>query len=95
MSLYDVKRVQIFSILKILPLVFLILGCFIGLFTFFFFPTDLTIGLSFSSKLLSLAIFAMLYTIIMIVGIILVALLYNFLTAMLKGGIVFSLEHKE
>jgi hypothetical protein len=95
MSLYDVKRVQIFSILKVLPLVFLILGCFIGLFTFFFFPTDLATGLSFSAKLLSWAIFVVLYTIIMIVGVILVALLYNFVAARLNNGIILSLEHKE
>ncbi|MDR3256707.1 MAG: hypothetical protein LBT18_03560 [Endomicrobium sp.] len=95
MSLYDVKKVEISSILKVLPIVFVILGALIGVFTFFFVPTDLAAGLGFGAKLLSCVIFIVLYTVIMVVGAIVVAWLYNFVTAKLNSGVVISLEPKE
>jgi hypothetical protein len=95
MSLYDVKKVQVASVLKVLPVVFAILGAFIGLFTFFFFPTDLASGLGFGAKLLSWVIFVVLYTVIMAIGALVVAWLYNFVSTKLNSSVVISLEPKE
>jgi hypothetical protein len=95
MSLYDVKKVQVASVLKVLPVVFAILGALIGLFTFFFFPTDLAAGLGFGAKLLSWVIFVVLYTVIMAIGTLVVAWLYNFVSTKLNSSVVISLEPKE
>jgi hypothetical protein len=95
MSLYDVKKVQVSSVLKVFPVVFAILGATIGLFTFFFFPTDLAAGLGFGARLLSWTVFVVLYTVIMAVGAIIVAWLYNFVVAKFNSSIVISLEVKE
>ena len=95
MSLYDVKKVQVSSVLKVLPIVFAILGATIGLFTFFFFPTDLATGLGFGARLLSWAVFVVLYTVIMALGAIIVAWLYNFVASKFNSSVVISLEVKE
>jgi predicted Co/Zn/Cd cation transporter (cation efflux family) len=95
MSLYDVKKIQVASVLKVLPVVFAILGALIGLITFFFFPTDLAAGLGFGAKLLSWVIFVVIYTVIMAVGALVVAWLYNFVTSKLNSSIVISLETKD
>ncbi|MDR3125017.1 MAG: hypothetical protein LBU10_04000 [Endomicrobium sp.] len=95
MSLYDVKKIQVSSVLKVLPIVFAILGATIGLFTFFFFPTDLAAGLGFGARLLSWAVFVVLYTVIMAVGAIIVVWLYNFVASKFNSSVVVSLEAKE
>ncbi|MCL2144683.1 MAG: hypothetical protein FWH43_06545 [Endomicrobia bacterium] len=95
MSLYDVKNVQLMSVVKVFPIVFAILGAVIGIFTFFIFPTDLAAGLGFGPRLLSWVIFVVLYTVIMSVGAIVVAWLYNFVANKMNTGIVISLEPKE
>ncbi|MDR0398558.1 MAG: hypothetical protein LBH33_01975 [Endomicrobium sp.] len=95
MSLYDVKKVQVVSVLKVLPVVFAILGALIGLVTFFFFPTDLAAGLGFGAKLLSWVIFVVLYTVIMAIGALVVAWLYNFVASKLNSSVVISLEPKD
>jgi hypothetical protein len=95
MSLYDVKKIQVSSILKVLPIVFAIIGVTIGLFTFFFFPTDLAAGLGFGARLLSWAVFVVLYTVIMAVGAVIVVWLYNFVASKFNSSVVISLEAKE
>jgi hypothetical protein len=95
MSLYDVKKVQLISVVKVFPIVFGILGAVIGIFTFFLFPTDLAAGLGFGPRFLSWLIFVVLYTVIMSVGAIVVAWLYNFVANKMNTGIVISLEPKE
>lgn len=95
MSLYDVKKVQLISVVKVFPIVFGILGAIIGIFTFFIFPTDLAAGLGFGPRFLSWLIFVVLYTVIMAVGAIVVAWLYNFVANKMNSGIVISLEPKE
>jgi uncharacterized protein YacL len=95
MSLYDVKKVQVASVLKVLPVVFAILGALIGLVTFFIVPTNLTVGVGFCTKLLSWVIFVVLYTIIMAVGSLVVTWLYNFVTSKLNSSVVISLETKD
>ena len=95
MSLYDVKRVQLLSVFKVFPVVFAILGAIIGIFTFFIFPTDLAAGLGFGAKFMSWVIFILLYTIIMSLGAIVVAFLYNLVSGKMGTGLVISLEPKE
>ncbi|MCL1971559.1 MAG: hypothetical protein FWG57_01045 [Endomicrobia bacterium] len=95
MSLYDVKQVQLISVVKVFPIVFGILGAIIGIFTFFIFPTDLAAGLGFGARFLSWLIFVVLYTVIMAVGAIVVAWLYNFVANKMNTGVVISLEPKE
>ncbi|MDR1696055.1 MAG: hypothetical protein LBR69_05455 [Endomicrobium sp.] len=95
MSKYDVKKIDVFPVIKIFSVVFAIVGALIGIFTFFIFPTDLAAGLGFGARLLSWFIFVLLYTFIMSVGALVVAFLYNFVAAKLGSGIVISLEAKE
>ena len=95
MSLYDVKQVQLISVVKVFPIVFGILGAIIGVFTFFVFPTDLAAGLGVGARFLSWLIFVVLYTVIMAVGAIVVAWLYNFVAKKMNTGVVISLEPKE
>jgi hypothetical protein len=95
MSLYDVKKVQVASVLKVVPVVFAILGSLIGLLMFFFFPTDLTAGLGFVAKLVSWVIFVVLYTVIMVLVLLVVVWLYNFVASKLNSSVVISLELKD
>lgn len=95
MSLYNLKKVQVSSVLKILPVVFAIIGVVIGLFSFLFFPAGLASGLGFGARILSWIVFVVLYTAIMSVGAMLFVWLYNFVAAKLNSGIVVSLEVKE
>ncbi|MDR1122725.1 MAG: hypothetical protein LBL02_01695 [Endomicrobium sp.] len=94
MSFYDVKKVQVISVLKVLPTIFAVLGSLIGLIMFFFFPTDLVAKFGFGARLLSWAIFVVFYTTIMVVGALVVIWLYNFTTSKLNSSIVVSLEPK-
>jgi len=96
MSLYDVRKIQMFSILKVFPIVFFILGVVIGIFTFFIVPTDLAAGLGFGARFLSFLIFIVLYAVIMSIGALVVGFLYNIVVEKIMGsGIVISLEPKE
>ncbi|MCL2799663.1 MAG: hypothetical protein FWD54_05275 [Endomicrobia bacterium] len=95
MSKYDVKKVDVLPVIKVFSLVFAILGAAIGIFTFFIFPTDLAAGLGFGARFLSWCIFVVLYTVIMSVGAVVVALLYNFIAEKFGSGIVISLEAKD
>ena len=94
MAVQEIKKINIVSILKNLPIVFGVLGIVIGIFTFFLFPTEIARNLSIGARLLSWLIFVVLYTAIMVVGIILIAWLYNVVVAKL-GGITIELESKE
>jgi hypothetical protein len=94
MAAYEVKNVAVKSLLKNVPVVFGILGAVIGIFTFFLFPTEIARDLAFGAKFLSWIIFVVLYTIIMFVGIALIAWLYNWVTVKM-GGIVINIEQKE
>lgn len=94
MTTYEVKNVGIASMLKIVPVVFAILGTVIGLFTFFLFPTDVARDLTVGARLLSWLIFIVLYTLIMFVGIVVISWLYNIVAKKL-GGISLNLETKQ
>lgn len=94
MSLFEVKKIGISSLLKNVPIVFSILGAVIGIFTFFLFPTDIARNLSFGARLLSWLIFVILYTLIMVVGLILISWLYNWVVGKV-GGVLVNLDQKE
>ncbi len=81
MAKYEIKGVVVSSLFKNFPVVFALLGALIGIFTFFIFPTELAANLGFGAKLLSWLIFIVLYTLIMAVGVIAVAWIYNFIVA--------------
>ncbi len=94
MSAYEVKNISVVSLLKTFPIVFAILGIVIGIFTFFIFPTEIAQNLSVGARMLSWLIFIVLYTLIMVAGIVLIAWLYNMVVGKF-GGAVISLETKE
>ena len=94
MSNYEVKKINTMSIVKNFPIVFGILGAVIGIFTFFLFPTEIASNLSFGARMLSWLIFVVLYTLIMVVGLILVSWLYNWVVGKV-GGVVIWLEQNE
>jgi hypothetical protein len=94
MAAYEVKNIAVKSLMKNVPVVFAILGAVIGIFTFFLFPTEIAKDLAFGAKLLSWLIFVLLYTLIMFVGIALVAWLYNWVVGKV-GGFVINIEQKE
>jgi uncharacterized protein YacL len=91
---YEVKKINVGSLTKIVPIIFGIVGIVIGLFTFFLFPTEVAQGLAFGTRLLSWLIFIVLYTLIMYVGIVVISLLYNWVCGMM-GGVVLSLDEKQ
>jgi hypothetical protein len=94
MAVYEVKKVNAMSLVKNFPIVFGILGAVIGIFTFFLFPTEIAQNLSFGARLLSWLIFVVLYTLIMVVGLMLVSFLYNWVVGKV-GGVSLELEAKE
>lgn len=94
MSNYEVKKVHVMSVVRNFPIVFGILGAVIGIFTFFLFPTEIAANLGFGAKLLSWLIFVILYTLIMVAGLMLVAWLYNWVVSKV-GGVVIGLEQHE
>ncbi|GAB1402422.1 hypothetical protein MASR1M68_13330 [Elusimicrobiota bacterium] len=95
MAKYEIKGVVVSSLFKNFPVVFALLGALIGIFTFFIFPTELAGNLGFGAKLLSWLIFIVLYTLIMSVGVIAVAWIYNFIVGKIGKGAVLELEQAE
>ena len=94
MPKYEVKEIAVMSIIKNFPIVFGILGAVIGIFTFFLFPTEIARNLSFGARLLSWLIFVVLYTLIMVLGLMLISWLYNWVVGKV-GGVVIGLEQHE
>ena len=88
MANYEVKSVGVVSLIRNFPIVFALLCALIGIFTFFIFPTDLAANLGFGARLLSWLIFIVLYTVIMSVGVIVVAWIYNFITGKVGGAVI-------
>ncbi|MDR3112079.1 MAG: hypothetical protein LBU55_02780 [Elusimicrobiota bacterium] len=95
MSAYSVKQIQVYSLLKIFPIVFSIVGAIIGLFTFFLFPTEVAVSLTILQKVMAWVIFLVIYTALMVVGSILVAWIYNFVSDRLGAAVVIDLDTKE
>jgi hypothetical protein len=94
MAVQEIKKINLVSVLKSIPVVFGVLGIVIGIFTFFLFPTEIARNLSIGARLLSWLIFVVLYTAIMVAGIVMISWLYNVVVAKI-GGISVELEQKE
>jgi hypothetical protein len=94
MAVYEVKKIGVVSMVKNFPIVFGILGAVIGIFTFFLFPTEIAQNLSFGARLLSWFIFVLLYTLIMVAGLLLISWLYNWAVSKV-GGVAITLDPKE
>ncbi|MDI6642423.1 MAG: hypothetical protein QME68_08980 [Elusimicrobiota bacterium] len=94
MTQFQIKKIGMKWILTTVSVIFAIVGVVIGIFTFFFFPTGATAGLGVGAKLLALLIFVILYTLIMMVGILIVVWLYNKIS-LTTGSITFFTETKE
>lgn len=94
MAAFEVKSISVKSLFKNIPIVFAILGIVIGIFTFFIFPTEIASGLNAGARILSWLIFVILYTLIMFVGIMLIAALYNWVVSK-AGGVIINIDQKE
>lgn len=95
MASYEINKIEVSSLVKSFPIVFALLGALIGIFTFFIFPTELAANLGFGARILSWLIFIVLYTAIMSIGLIVVAVLFNFVSGKLGKGIVINLAQSE
>ena len=91
---YKVKKVGVKWVLSTMSVIFAVVGAVIGIFTFFFFPAAAAVGLGIGGKLLAWLIFVILYTLIMVVGILVMVWLYNAISPS-TGSITFLLETKE
>ncbi len=77
----EISHLHLWPIVRIAFVVFAVIGLIVGVFAFLIFPHPSSAGLSFSTRLLSALLFAVLYTLIVSLGIGLVAWLYNVLSA--------------
>jgi len=91
---YKIKKVGVKWVLTTMSVLFALVGSIIGIFTFFFFPAVAAAGLGFGGKLLAWLIFVILYTLIMVVGILVMVWLYNIISPA-TGNITLFLETKE
>lgn len=94
MAIYEVKSVKISSMFKNFPVILSIVGAIIGLFTFFIFPTDIARNLTFGARVLSWAIFVVLYAVLLVLGMVMVAFLYNAIVKKL-GGVKIDIDQAE
>jgi uncharacterized BrkB/YihY/UPF0761 family membrane protein len=94
MTQYEVKKIGVKWILSTMSAIFVVVGIVIGIFTFFLFPTEAAVGLGFGAKVLAFLIFVVLYTIIMVLGILIIVALYNKLSPQF-GAITLFVETKE
>lgn len=92
MSLYNIKKIQISSIVKVFPIIFTISGIILGAILFLF--NSLTTNLDFNLRFLSSLSFALIYIVFMTLSSIVVVWVYNFVTRKLDYGIMISLKSK-
>ncbi|MCL2388995.1 MAG: hypothetical protein FWC85_01265 [Elusimicrobia bacterium] len=95
MAVNEIKSVAILPLVKVLPIVFGIVGTVIGLFMFFFFPTDIAASLGFGQRFLAWLMFIAFYTAIMVAGAVAVAWLYNMVSAKLGMCVSVNIEKKD
>jgi flagellar biosynthesis protein FlhB len=96
MSLYIVKKIQLSSVLKVLPVIYVVSAALLGLFVVFFPQTgSLSAEFSFGQKMVAWIGLVVIYTVMAIIPTIIMVWLYNFVTSKLNNGIVISLEPKE
>ena len=94
MQSLELKALNIKSMMKNLPIVFVGVGVLIGFFTFFLFPTEIARTLSVGARFLAWLIFVLLYSLIMVAGIAIISVLYNAVAGKV-GGVVLQFEQKE
>lgn len=82
---YEITHVSIVSLLRTIPLMFLILGALIGVYTFYIKPSKTVINLNKKAKLISYLIFSILYPIIISGAIVVLGIVYNIMTSWIKG----------
>ncbi len=80
-SSLEIAHLDLWPILRIAFVVFAAIGLIVGVFAFLVFPHPSSAGLTFSTRMLSALLFAVLYTLIVTLGIGLVVWLYNVLSA--------------
>ncbi|MDR2666310.1 MAG: hypothetical protein LBB92_02595 [Endomicrobium sp.] len=90
MSLYNIKKIQISSIVKVFPIIFTISGIILGAVLFLF--NSLTTNLDFNLRFLSSLSFALIFIVFMTLSSIVVVWVYNFVTRKLDYGIMISLK---
>jgi hypothetical protein len=95
MAANEIKSVSVLSLLKVLPLVFAIVGAVIGIFTFFIFPTDIASSLGFGQRILAWVIFTAFYTVIMVVGAVVLGYVYNLVVRWLGVAVSINIDKKE
>ncbi len=76
----EISHINLWPIVRIASVVFAVIGLIVGVFAFLIFPHPSSAGLTFSTRLLSALLFAVLYTLIVSLGIGLIAWLYNVLS---------------
>ncbi|HBU69884.1 MAG TPA: hypothetical protein DEE98_05815 [Elusimicrobia bacterium] len=91
MAVYQLKKVVLGSLVKSLPVVFVVVGALIGLFTFFIFPTEVARNLTIGARFLSWLIFVVLYAILMVAGVFVISFLYNWIAGVM-GGVKAEIE---
>jgi len=94
MATYELKKINIKSLVKNFPIVFAVVGTIIGLFTFFIVPTEVASTLTIGTRFLSWIIFIVLYTLLMVLGLMIISLLYNWIAGMV-GGVIVDFEEKQ
>lgn len=94
MNTYEIKSIEIKSLLKSFPIIAVIMGVIIGAHSFFISTDNVASNLSVGERLISWMFFVVFYTLVMITGFLLISWLYN-VVASKMGGIVIQLERKE
>lgn len=94
---YEVKGVNVVSLLKSFPIVFAVFGAVIGIVIFFFFPSsiDSANSLGFGMRFFAWLIYIVFYTAVMSVVMVVFAWLYNYIIGKMGKGVVISLEQTE
>ncbi|GMO65667.1 MAG: hypothetical protein Nk1A_3200 [Endomicrobiia bacterium] len=94
MSFYNIKKIQISSIVKVFPIIFTISGTILG--AILFLSNSLARNLDFNLRLLLLSSlsFSLIYIVFMTLSGIVVVCVYNFVAGKLSCNIVISLESK-
>jgi hypothetical protein len=97
MAKHEVKQISVGSILKIVPLVFLILGFLVGLISYLylrFSPTAIAPRINFFEWILAIVVYAVIFCVVLSLLIIIGAKLYNVLSKRI-GCIELEMSTKE
>ncbi|MDR1401221.1 MAG: hypothetical protein LBI98_02825 [Endomicrobium sp.] len=91
--LFKIKKIQIFSILKVFPIIFTISGAMLGTILFLFNNSLATnLDFNFNAKLLLFLSFVLIYVVFMTLSSVVVTWIYNFVAGKLNCNVVIFLE---